>query len=171
MENEILLYPNKKGLEGVIALIWMRPLIAQALNRRAGQEGRTRRRPGWARLLATCNQLKTAPPAFIESTRVPATRPSASWPAFENTKNDQNIINYAWSWLVVLALVAGTRGFSLFITLLTFSWLWSESWLWTLSMNVQISVNMSLMWKLNLECRACAWTIPCPMLRLLLFGK
>ena len=33
MENEILLYPNKKGLEGVIALTRMQPLIAQALNR------------------------------------------------------------------------------------------------------------------------------------------
>ena len=39
MENEILLYPNKKGLEGVIALTRTRPLISQALNRRAGQEG------------------------------------------------------------------------------------------------------------------------------------
>ena len=82
MENEILLYPNKKGLEGVIALTRTRPLIAQALNRRAGQEGRTRCRPGWARLLAACNQLKTAPPAFIESARVPAAHPSASREAF-----------------------------------------------------------------------------------------
>ena len=81
-ENEILLYPNKKGLEGVIALTRTWPLIAQALNRRAGQEGRTRCRPGWACLLAACNQLKTAPPAFIESARVPATRPSASRQAF-----------------------------------------------------------------------------------------
>ena len=56
MENEILLYPNKKGLEGVIALTRTRPL--------------------------TCNQLKTAPPAFIESARVLATRPSASRQAF-----------------------------------------------------------------------------------------
>ena len=46
MENEILLYPNKKGLEGVIALTRTRPLIARALNQRAGQEGRTRCRPG-----------------------------------------------------------------------------------------------------------------------------
>ena len=82
MENEILLYPNKKGLEGVIALTRTRPLIAQALNRRAGQEGPTRCRPGWTRLLAACNRLQTAPPAFIESVRVPATRPSASRPAF-----------------------------------------------------------------------------------------
>ena len=82
MENEILLYPNKKGLEGVIALTGARPLIAQALHRRASQEGRTHCSPGWARLLAVCNQLKTAPPAFIESMRVPATRPSASRQAF-----------------------------------------------------------------------------------------
>ena len=60
MENEILLYPNKKGQEGVIALTRMWPLIAQALNRCAGQEGRSRCRPSWARLLAACNQLKTA---------------------------------------------------------------------------------------------------------------
>ena len=64
MENEILLYPNKKGLEGVIALTRTRPLIAQALNQRAGQEGHTSCRPGWTRLLAACNRLQTAPPAY-----------------------------------------------------------------------------------------------------------
>ena len=37
MANEILLYPNKKGLEGVIALTRTGPLIAQALNRRAAK--------------------------------------------------------------------------------------------------------------------------------------
>ena len=154
MENEILLYPNKKGLEGVIALTRTRPLIAQALNRRAGQEGPTHCRPGWTRLLAACNRLQTAPPAFIESARVPATRPSASRPAFLDTKNDQNIINYAWSWLVVLTLVAGTRGFSLFTTLLNFfgfevnhgcghyvwmcrylwTWVWCGSWTWNVGL-------------------------------------
>ena len=82
MENEILLYANKKGLEGVISMTRTRPLIAQALNRHAGQEDPIRRRPGWTRLLAACNRLQTAPPAFIESARVPATRPSASRPAF-----------------------------------------------------------------------------------------
>ena len=120
MENEILLYANKKGLEGVIALTRTRLLIAQALNRHAGQEGPTCCRPGWTRLLAACNRLQNAPPAFIESARVPATRPSASRPTFLNTKNDQNIINYAWSWPVVLTLVAGTKGVYLFITLLNF---------------------------------------------------
>ena len=39
MENESLLYPNKKGLEGVIALTRTRPLIAQAFCRHTGQEG------------------------------------------------------------------------------------------------------------------------------------
>ena len=39
-------YTQKKGLEGVIALTRTRPLVAQALNWRAGQEGRTRCRPG-----------------------------------------------------------------------------------------------------------------------------
>ena len=53
MENEILLYPNKKGLEGVISLTRTRPLIALALNRCTGQEGPTRCRPGWTRLLAS----------------------------------------------------------------------------------------------------------------------
>ena len=70
MENDILVYPNKKGLEGVIALIQTRPLIAQALNRCTGQEGPTRCRPGWACLLDACNRLQTALPAFIESARV-----------------------------------------------------------------------------------------------------
>ena len=71
MENEILLYANKKGLEGVIALTRTRPLIAHALNRCTGQEGPTRCKPGWTRLLAACNRLRLP--------RLPPLNPRMCW--------------------------------------------------------------------------------------------
>ena len=120
MENEILLYSNKKGLEGVITLTRTRPSYIAGI-----EPARRPRGPhslqAWLNTPPRRMQPASDCPACLHWIRACAGNTSFPEPAgILEHKNDQNIINYAWSWLVVLALVSGTRGFSLFITLLTF---------------------------------------------------